>query len=470
MDEYRIEADSLGEIRVPRGAYYGAQTQRALENFPISGMRMPREFIRALGIIKKAAADANLELGLLPPRIAKAIMQAAGEVADGRFDRDFVVDVYQTGSATSSNMNANEVIANRAIELLEGRIGSKAPVHPNDHVNMGQSSNDVIPSAIHVSALESIERSLLPALKSLYEALMQKAAEFDRVVKIGRTHLQDAVPIRLGQEFSGYASQVEYGMERVTSLYSHLRELALGGTAVGTGLNTAPEFPPLAVKKICALTGIPFTCARNFFEALAGRDAAVEASGQLKTVAVSMFKIANDLRWLASGPRSGIGEIALPSLQPGSSIMPGKVNPVIPESTTMLCATVMGNDVAINIGGQHGNFELNTMMPMIAHHLLQSIRLLANGAHNLAERCVKGIEANKERAESLVGGSLALATALVPHIGYDAAAKISQEAFAAGKTVFEVALAHRVLPEDRLRRVLDPVRQTEPGIPRPEDL
>ncbi len=468
MEEYRLETDSLGTVRVPAGAYYGAQTQRALENFPVSGMRMPREFIRALGIVKQAAAEANQELGLLPVRIAEAIIRAAGEVAEGKFDGDFVVDVYQTGSATSSNMNANEVIANRAIELLGGRIGSKSPVHPNDHVNLGQSSNDVIPTAIHVAALDSIERALLPALEQLRRALDEKARAFDDVVKIGRTHLQDAVPIRMGQEFSGYASQVEHSLERLAGLRPHLRELALGGTAVGTGLNTAPQFPALAVGKIAARTGIPFVCARNYFEALAARDALVEASGQLKTVAVSLFKIANDLRWLASGPRCGIGEIRLPALQPGSSIMPGKVNPVIAESTMMLCATVMGNDVAVNIGGQNGNFELNTMMPMMASHVLESVRLLSNGARNLAERCVAGIEVDRERAESLVAGSLALVTPLVPYVGYDTAAAIAQEAYRSGRTVFEVARERAALPEEHLRRILDLRRLTEPGFVKPE--
>ncbi len=466
MADYRIETDSLGEVKVPASAYYGAQTQRAKENFPISGHRMPREFIRALGIIKRAAAEANMELGLLDETIGRAIVQAANEVIEGKFDQDFVVDVYQTGSGTSTNMNANEVIANRAIEILGGEIGSKKPVHPNDHVNKGQSSNDVIPTAIHVSALESIEKNLLPALKYLHEALLQKAKAFDPIVKIGRTHLQDATPIRLGQEFSGYASQIEHGIRRIESTRAHLRELALGGTAVGTGLNTPKEFPTLAIQKISEITGLEFIEAPNHFEAQGGRDAVVETSGQLKTVAVSLMKIVNDIRWLGSGPRCGIGELILPSLQPGSSIMPGKVNPVIPESVMMLCATVMGNDVAINIGGQHGNFELNVMMPMMAHHLLESIRLLANGSRNLVDRCVTGLQANKERAESLIENSLAMVTALAPIIGYDAAAKIAKEAYATGKTVRQVALEHKVLPEDRLNEVLDPWRQTEPGVPK----
>lgn len=464
MTQYRIEVDSLGEVKVPVSAYYGAQTQRALENFPISGRRMPREFIRALGIIKYAAAHANLKLGLLDSKTGKAIAQAATEITEGKFDQDFVVDVYQTGSGTSTNMNANEVIAHRANELLDEKLGSKAPVHPNDHVNKSQSSNDVIPSAIHISALESIEKNLIPALEHLQKALAEKAKEFETILKIGRTHLQDALPIRLGQEFSGYATQIEYSIERMKGLRRHLRELALGGTAVGTGLNAPKGFAALAINIISKFTGISFVKARDFFEALGARDAVVETSGQLKTVAVSVMKIVNDLRWLSSGPRCGIGEIMLPALQPGSSIMPGKVNPVIPESVMMLCATVMGNDVAITLGGQHGNFELNTMMPMMANHLLESIRLLTNGTRVLGDRCVSGIEVNKERAESLIEESLALCTALAPIIGYDAAAKIAQEAFLTGKTVRQVAIEHEVLPQRQLNRILNPMNMTKPGI------
>ena len=463
MPKYRIEIDTLGKIKVPVSAYYGAQTQRAVENFPISGRRMPREFIRSLGIIKRAAAEVNMDLGLLDSRIGRAILKAATEVVEGRFDHDFVVDVYQTGSGTSTNMNANEIIANRANRILGAKLGSKKPVHPNDHVNKSQSSNDVIPSAMHISALESIEKNLLPALGDLRKALGDKAKKFDRILKIGRTHLQDAVPIRLGQEFSGYTAQVEHSIRRTAGLRYHLRELALGGTAVGTGLNAPRDFAVLAIKRISNYTGIAFVKAKNFFEALGARDAVVETSGQLKTVATTLMKIVNDLRWLSSGPRCGIGEITLPSLQPGSSIMPGKVNPVIPESVMMLCATVMGNDVAITIGGQHGNFELNTMMPMMADHLLESIRLLANGAGVLADRCIIGIEANIERAESLIEGSLALCTPLAPIIGYDAAAKIAKEAFSTGKTVRQVALEHKVLSEKELNRVLDPLSLTEPG-------
>ena len=464
MTGYRIETDSLGEVKVPASAYYGAQTQRAVENFPISSRRMTREFVRAMGIIKCAAAEANMSLGLLDQKIGKAIVQAAKEVVDGKFDHEFVVDVYQTGSGTSTNMNANEIIANRAIELLGGKIGSKIPIHPNDHVNKGQSSNDVIPSAIHISALEGIEKDLLPALNHLHEALATKAKQFHKVLKIGRTHLQDAVPIRLGQEFSGYASQIEHDIRRVKGLRRHFKELALGGTAVGTGLNAPKAFAPLAIKEISELTGIHFLRAKNPFEAIAARDAVVEASGQLKTIAVSLMKIVNDLRWMSSGPRCGLGEIILPILQPGSSIMPGKVNPVILESVMMICATVMGHDMAINIGGQHGNFELNTMMPMMADHLLESIQLLANGSRNLVDRCISGIEANEERIVSLIEGSLALCTALTPIIGYDAAANIAKEAFSTGKTVRQVSREHKVLPEKELTRVLDPIRLTKPGI------
>jgi fumarate hydratase class II len=460
MPDHRIEVDSLGEVRVPASAYYGAHTQRALENFPISGRCMPAEFTHAVGIIKWAAAETNMALGLLDKRIGNAVVQAAREVNEGRFDHEFVVDVYQTGSGTSTNMNANEVIANRAIELLGGKIGTKTPVHPNDHVNMCQSSNDVIPSAIHISALESIEKILIPTLSLLHKALDRKARQFDRLVKIGRTHLQDAVPIRLGQEFSGYASQIEHDIRRVQGLRRHLRELALGGTAVGTGVNAPREFGSLAVKKIAEHTHIPFVQAKNPFEAIAARDTVVEASGQLKTLAVSLMKIANDLRWMSSGPRCGLGEINLPSLQPGSSIMPGKVNPVIPESTMMVCATVIGHDAAITIAGQHGNFELNTMMPMMADQLLESIRLLANASRNLADRCVKGIEANEDGMRSLVQRSLALAAALAPIVGYDTAAAISEEAFATGKTILQVSCERGILPEKELTRLLDPIRLT----------
>ena len=463
MTEYRIEKDSMGEMQVPVSSYYGAQTQRAVLNFPISGLRFPRPFIRALGLIKKAAAETNLELGLLDEEIAPAILEAAGEVAEGKLDEQFVVDIFQTGSGTSTNMNANEVIANRAIEIRGGKIGSR-DVHPNDHVNMGQSSNDVIPTAIHVSALEEVDKSLIPALKKLHDSLEKKVQEFDDVVKIGRTHLQDAVPVRLGQEFSAYASMVEHGIKRMESARASLCELAIGGTAVGTGLNCHPEFPARVVEKVSNWTGVPFREAANKFEALASKDAAVEASGMLKTVAVSLMKIANDLRWLGSGPRCGIGEIFLPAVQPGSSIMPGKVNPVIPEAVTMIVAQVIGNDVTITIGGQSGNFELNVMKPVIAYNLLQSIHLLSTGSEVLAEKCVDGLKANREPSREMVERSLAMGTSLVPKIGYDKATEIAKVAYQTGRTIREVALEQKVLSEEELEQALDPWSMTEGGL------
>jgi fumarate hydratase class II len=463
MSDMRIEKDSLGEIEVASSAYYGAQTERARRNFPVSGLRFPRRFIAALGMIKGEAAVVNQELGVVDPDIAKAIQQAASEVAKGDRDADFPLDIFQTGSGTSTNMNANEVISNRAIELLGGQMGTKSPVHPNDHVNCGQSSNDVIPTAIHVAAYSALVEDLEPALEHLAEALESKAREFDDVVKIGRTHLQDAVPVRLGQEFSGYAQQIRKGIDRVTAAKPRLAELALGGTAVGTGLNAQPGFADAVIERLVERTGHPFVPAANKFEALAAKDAAVETSGALKTIAVSLTKIANDLRWLGSGPRTGIGEIALPSLQPGSSIMPGKVNPVIPEMVLMVAAQVMGNDVTIGVGGMSGNFELNVMMPVIAYNLLQSIEILANASRLLADRCVSGLEANRERCEEMVEKSLAMVTALAPKIGYDKAAEIAKEAFATGRTVRELAVEKQVLPLDELEQVLDARSQTEGG-------
>ena len=465
MAEYRVESDSMGEIKIPADAYYGAQTQRAVENFPVSGKPMPEEFIRALGIIKFASAEANMGLGLLKPKIGRAISHAAREVAKGKHYEQFVVDVYQTGSGTSTNMNANEVVANLAIEILGGTIGSKDPVHPNDHVNLCQSSNDAIPSAIHIAALDGIENRLLPALDLLQKALLKKAKKWDSIVKVGRTHLQDALPVRMGQEFGGYASQIDHGKRRMRSLKYHLRELPLGGTAIGTGFNSHRNFTPLVIDKISEYTNERYVPAKNHFEAIAACDAVVEASGQLKVVATSLMKIANDFRWMNSGPRCGLGEIRLPDLQPGSSIMPGKVNPVIPESVMMLCATVIGNDTAISIGGQHGNFELNTMMPMMADHLLESIRLLTNGSRLLAERCVEDMEVNEERITQLVEHSLALATALAPKIGYDAAAGIAKDALAEGKTIREIAHERKPLPEDELERALNTFKMTKPGFP-----
>ncbi len=463
-DNFRIEKDSMGEMRVPADALYGAQTQRAVENFPISNLRFPREFVRAMGLIKLAAAKANMDLGHLDKKVGEAIVSAAQEVIDGKLDSQFVLDIFQTGSGTSTNMNTNEVISNRAIQMLGGVVGSKKPVHPNDHVNMGQSSNDVIPTAMHVAALDAVERSLIPALRQLQSALEAKAKEFDSIVKIGRTHLQDATPVRLGQEFGGYARQVELGVRRLEKLRDTLGELPLGGTAVGTGINTHPAFPPAAIQYLSRITGLQFAEAKNHFEAQGGKDAIVEASGALKTIAVSFTKIANDVRWLASGPRCGIGEIILPETQPGSSIMPGKVNPVIAESVLMVAAQVIGNDAAITIAGQAGVFELNVMMPVMAHNLLESIRLLAASANNFSEKCISGIAADVQRCNDMVEKSLAMCTALAPEIGYDQAAAIAKESYKTGKTVREIALEKKILSADRLNEILDPLRMTMPGV------
>jgi len=463
MPAFRTESDSMGTVQVPADSYYGAQTQRAADNFPISGIRFSRRFIEALGIIKRASAETNLELGLVEPRVAKAIITAAGEVADGKLDPEFILDIFQTGSGTSTNMNANEVISNRAIEILGGEKGSKRPVHPNDHVNRGQSSNDVIPTAIHVAGARAVQEDLLPGLRRLHQGLAAKAREFDDIIKIGRTHLQDATPIRLGQEFSGYAAMVENAIRRAESARDALAELALGGTAVGTGLNTHRDFPRLTIARIAAATGLRFVEARNHFEAQGARDGVVEASGQLKAIAASLFKIANDMRWLASGPRCGIGELMLPETQPGSSIMPGKVNPVIAESLLMVCVQVIGHDAAVVLGGMNGNFELNVMLPVMAHNFLESARLLGAGAQNFAARCVEGIRPDRERCEELIEQSLAMCTALAPKIGYDAAAQIAKTAYQEGRTVREVAKEKKVLSDDELARALDPRRQTEPG-------
>ena len=463
MSDTRIEKDSLGTVEVPAGAYYGAQTERARRNFPVSGIRLPQRFIAAVAAIKGEAAAVNEELGIVPAEAARAIRQAADEVVAGRHDDQFPLDVFQTGSATSTNMNANEVLSNRAIEILGGQIGNKT-VHPNDHVNAGQSSNDVIPTAIHIAVGESVRNQLMPAIGDLYAAFEVKALHFWEVIKIGRTHLQDAVPVRLGQEFSGYAQQVRYALDRLTAAKPRLAELPLGGTAVGTGLNAPPEFAPRVIARLAERTGCPFVPAPNRFEAMAGKDAAVETSGVLKTIATSLTKIANDIRWLASGPRCGIGEISIPSLQPGSSIMPGKVNPVIPESVLMVCAQVVGNDTTITIAGMSGNFDLNVMMPLIAYNLLQSIEILASASALLAEKCVEGTQANIERCEELVERSLAMVTSLVPKIGYDAAAEIAKESVRTGKTVRELCREKNVLPENELREALDPWGQTEGGI------
>jgi len=451
----REEKDTMGTVRVPENAYFGAQTQRAVENFPISGLKLPLVFVYSLALIKKYSARVNFELGLLSAKISESIMQAAREVRDGNYDDQFVVDVFQTGSGTSTNMNMNEVIASRANEIISGKKGGKSPVHPNDHVNLGQSSNDVIPSTIHISALLSIKDQLIPSLKLLHTTILQKEKEFAKIRKIGRTPLQDAVPMTLGQEFSGYARQIELSMKRINAVEERLSELALGGTAVGTGLNAHPEFATKVIAHICKYTKLPFKPAINRFEAQATRDAAVETSGVFKTIAVSLSKIANDIRWLASGPRCGLGEINIPSLQPGSSIMPGKVNPVIPEVVIQVTAQVAGNDTAIMMGGQGGSFELNTMLPVIAYNLLQSIDLLSSVSEVFATKCLSGVTANREKCASYIENSLSLATGLVPHIGYDRAAAIAKKAHETGKTIREIANKEKILPEKVLARIFN---------------
>ena len=458
----RTERDSMGEVSVPDDAYYGASTQRAVDNFPISDLRFGRRFIWALGLIKGSAAEMNASIGIVGEEHAEAIVVAADELMNGRFDDQFVVDIFQTGSGTSTNMNANEVLSNRATEILGGEIGSKL-VHPNDHVNAGQSSNDVIPTAMHVAAVAAMEEDLLPALRALEVSLAAKAVEFDHVLKSGRTHLQDATPIRLGQEFSGYAAQVGKGIERIEGVLPELLELALGGTAVGTGINAPEGFAAGTIEIMSRRSGYAFVEAENHFEAQAAKDAYVSASGVLKTVATSMFKIVNDLRWLSSGPRNGIGEISLPSLQPGSSIMPGKINPVIPEAVMMIAARVFGNDVTITWGGANGNFELNVMMPVMAHAMLESIELLAAGARVLKDMTVDGVVANEERAAFLLDQNAIVATSLVPHIGYDTVAVLIKKAFAEGRGVREVALEMEVMPPDELDAALDVRPMTEGG-------
>src|SRR5256884_7481147 len=459
----RIEKDSMGEMSLPANALHGASTHRAVLNFPVSGYRFSRPFIRALGLIKWAAAQANHDLGLLDAERAALIVQAAEEVTEGKLDDHFPLDIFQTGSGTSTNTNANEVIANRCAQLAGKAIGAREWVHPNDHVNMGQSSNDVIPSAIHISAAEQLKNCLLPALAKLHTALAAKAKEFWSIMKIGRTHLMDATPVRLGQEFSGYAQQVAYAKERAQKSIEALRELALGGTAVGTGLNRHANLPEKMLRHLEQRTGIAFCEAKNHSEAQGGKDAVAEVSGHLKTIAVSLFKIANDIRWLGSGPRCGIGEIQLPATQPGSSIMPGKVNPVMCESVMMVSAQVIGNDATITWAGANGNFELNVMMPVMAHDLLESIRLLANAVEVFCEKCVTGITANKARCEELVELSMAMVTSLAPKIGYDRAAEIAKESVRTGKTVRELCREKKILPEKELERALDPVSMTEPG-------
>jgi fumarate hydratase, class II len=453
----------MGEVAVPEAAYYGASTQRAVENFPISGIGMGRRMIEALGMIKAAAARVNGEIGSVDTDAAAAIAEAAEEVVAGRLDGEFVLDIFQTGSGTSTNMNANEVIANRAGEILGAELGSRR-VHPNDQVNAGQSSNDVIPSAIHVAAASVIHEETIPALRRLAKALSAKAEEFDGVVKSGRTHLMDATPVRLGQEFGGYATQVSKGADRLEAALDGLYELALGGTAVGTGINAPAGFAASVVAQVAERTGLPFRTADDYFEAMGAKDAAVHASAALRGAAVALFKVANDIRWLGSGPRTGIGEIALPETQPGSSIMPGKVNPVMSEMVMQVAAQVVGNDATVAWAGANGNFELNVMMPVLAHNLLQSAELLAAAADTFRERCVEGIQANEERARWLVEQNLIVVTALVPHIGYDAAAKVAKDAFATGRGVREVVLDSGLMESEELDRALDLRKMTEGGI------
>ena len=459
----RTERDSMGTMEVPEDALYGASTQRAVLNFPISDLRFPRSFIKALALIKYCAAEVNKEQGDLDEKTAEAIKKAALEVAEGKHDRHFVVDIFQTGSGTSTNMNANEVIANVAIDILKGKRGDRSLVHPNDHVNQGMSSNDAIPTAIHVAALIEIKENLRPALETLKSSLDKKSKEFWGVIKTGRTHLQDATPIRLGQEFLGYAGQIERALERCAHAEERLSQVALGGTAVGTGINMRPEMAKRVLEKLSKMAGVKVRETTNHFQAQSTLDEVVDASGSFKTIAVSLMKIANDIRWLGCGPRAGLGELALPEVQPGSSIMPGKVNPVIAESVTMVCAQVIGNDVTINIAGQSGNFELNVMNPVAAYNLLQSINLLGTASENFAKQCIDGLKAT-EHGPAMVERGLALCTSLVPKIGYDLSAAISHEASKTGKTVREVAREKTKLTEQELNELLDPFKMTEPGL------
>jgi fumarate hydratase class II len=460
--EYRIETDTMGEVKVPVNKYYGAQTARSLMNFKIGGETFPREIIRALGILKKAAALTNNELGMLPQEKTDLIVQAADEVIEGKLDEHFPLVVWQTGSGTQTNMNSNEVIANRAIELAGGELGSKKPIHPNDDVNKAQSSNDTFPTAMHIAAVEQIVNHLIPRVTKLRDALAKKAEEFKDIIKIGRTHLMDAVPLTLGQEFSGYVQQLTYGLDRINGCLPRLKELALGGTAVGTGLNTHEKFAELSAKKISEITGLDFKSAPNKFEALAAHDAIVETSGVMKTLAASLMKIANDARWLGSGPRCGIGEINLPANEPGSSIMPGKVNPTQSEAMTMVCAQVMGNDVAVNFGGASGNFELNVFKPVMIYNLLQSIRLLGDACESFTDNCVVGIEANKVNIDKNLKNSLMLVTALNPHIGYDNAAKVAKKAFNDNSTLKEAAVALGLLTEEEFDEKVRPENMIGP--------
>lgn len=454
--EYRIETDTMGEIKVPADKYYGAQTARSKMNFQIGGERMPQELIRAFGILKKSAALVNTELGILSKEKSDLIVKAADEVIDGKLDDHFPLVIWQTGSGTQTNMNVNEVIANRAIEMAGGELGSKKPVHPNDDVNKAQSSNDTFPTAMHVAAVEEIHRRLIPMVTLLRDTLKAKSEKFDKIIKIGRTHLMDAVPLTLGQEFSGYTYQLTMGLERINECLKRLYPLALGGTAVGTGLNTHPEFAVKAAEQISKLTGKAYITAPNKFEALAAHDAIVEASGVMKTVACSLMKIASDIRLLASGPRCGIGEITIPANEPGSSIMPGKVNPTQPEAMTMVCAQVLGNDVAVNIGGASGHYELNVFKPVMIYNLLQSIRLIADSCEMFNNNCAVGIEPHEENIKKYLNTSLMLVTALNPHVGYDNAAKIAKKAHADGSTLKEATVALGILSAEEFDEKVKP--------------
>lgn len=460
--ETRIETDSFGEIEVPSDRYWGAQTQRSLGNFKIGGERMPVPLIRALGIIKRAAAQANIDLGILDAKIGQSIIQAADEVMDGALNDEFPLVVWQTGSGTQTNMNANEVISNRAIEMLGGTMGSKKPVHPNDHVNMGQSSNDTFPTAMHIAAGEMVMHELIPALEFLHAALNQKAHDFGSIVKIGRTHLMDATPLTLGQEFSGYTRQIELGIERVKSVMPRVLPLAQGGTAVGTGINCKEGFAEKFAEHVAHITSIPFVTAENKFEALASHDAMVELSGMLNVLATSLMKIANDIRLLGSGPRCGIGEIILPENEPGSSIMPGKVNPTQCEAMTMVCAQVMGNHVSVTVAGSNGHFELNVFKPVIIFNVIQSIRLLSDACRSLTENCIAGIQADEKRITKLVNESLMLVTALNPHIGYDNAAKIAKKAHAEGTSLKEAGIALGLLTSEQFDQWIRPEDMVKP--------
>ncbi|UCG90458.1 MAG: class II fumarate hydratase [Candidatus Heimdallarchaeota archaeon] len=467
MVEFRIEIDSLGEVKVPKDKYWGAQTQRSLNNFPFTSLgqiKFSTEFIRALGIIKRACAEVNRDLGLLKTEHAELIVKASQEVIDGKFNDEFPLVIWQTGSGTQTNMNMNEVISNRAIELSGGKIGTKVPIHPNNHINLSQSSNDVIPTAMHISAVEQIKEKLLPSLTHLKATLEEKEKEFRDIIKTGRTHLMDATPVTLGQEFSGYATQIVNSISRIKNSLSHLYELALGGTAVGTGLNSHPEFAERVAKRIAELTNYPFRTGRNKFEGIAAHDAIVETSGALKVLAVSLMKIANDIRWLGSGPRAGLGELLLPVNEPGSSIMPGKVNPTQPESVTQVVTQVLGNDVTIGFAGSQGNFELNVFKPVMIHNLLQSIQLLADVSRNFADRCIKDLKPNKARILENLEKNLMLITRLSPVIGYEAASEVAHEAYKTGKTLKEIILEKGIMKnEEEINKALDPSRMISPG-------